>query len=385
MIVITKTSISKKILFCAALFFCLAPMARCTLNEPSESFLRELLLLRPCVPRLLGGNVQGCALNLTGTVTSIAGDGTAGSVDGTGIAAQFNTPQGMTTDGTYLYMATLTGRRIRQIEIATGVVTTLAGNGTSGSLDGTGTAATFTSLRGITTDGEFLYLVDQGSHRIRKIEIATGVVSTLAGSSTGFLDATGTAAQFANPLDVTTDGTFLYIADQGNHRIRKIEISSGIVTTFAGSTAGYLDGTGTGALFDTPNTITVSGSSLFVNDTGNQRIRRIDIASGMVTTFAGDGTTGFVDGTGTAASFGNVRGLATDGTYLYVSEQNNNHAIRKIEIATGIVTTLAGNGTGVALDGTGTAAQFNLPTGVITDGVNLYVAGGFSNLIRKIE
>lgn len=367
------------------ILFCLVSAGKCTLNDPSESFLRELLLLRPCVSRLLGGSIQGCALNLTGTVTTIAGDGTAGFLDATGTAAQFNTPQGMTTDGTYLYMASLSGRRIRRIEIATGVVTTLAGSGASGSLDGTGTAATFTSPRGITTDGVFLYLVDQGSHRIRKIEIATGVVTTFAGSTTGYLDATGTAAQFASPLDVTTDGTFLYVADQSNDRIRKIEISSGIVTTFAGSTAGYLDGTGTGAQFDTPNTITVSGSSLFVYDATNPRIRRIEIASGIVTTFAGDGTTGFLDGTGTAARLSTVRGFASDGTYLYVSEQNPNHAIRKIDIASGIVTTLAGNGTGAALDGTGTAAGFNLPTGITTDGVDLFVAGGFSHRIRKIE
>ena len=100
-------------------------------------------------------------------------------------------------------------------------VTTLAGS-SEGSTDATGTSASFKSPNGITTDGTNLY-VTEGNHRIRKIVISTGVVTTLAGSSSGSTDATGTSASFNNPIGITTDGTNLYVTDTNNHRIRKIE------------------------------------------------------------------------------------------------------------------------------------------------------------------
>ena len=102
-------------------------------------------------------------------------------------------------------------------------VTTLAGTGSSGSANGTGTSASFYSPHGITTDGTKLYVADNGNHRIRKIVISTGVVTTLAGSSSGSTDATGTSGSFNRPRGITTDGTNLYVADLSNHLIRQIE------------------------------------------------------------------------------------------------------------------------------------------------------------------
>ncbi len=122
-------------------------------------------------------------------------------------------------------------------------VTTLAGS-SLGSTDATGTSASFNGPIGITTDGTNLYVADR-NHRIRKIVISTGVVTTLAGSSEGSTDATGTSASFNNPNGITTDGTNLYVAEQSNHRIRKIVISTGVVTTLAGSSSGSTDATGT--------------------------------------------------------------------------------------------------------------------------------------------
>lgn len=381
-----KTSIPKKSGLFVALFFCLVPVGRCTLNDPPESFLRELLLLRPCVPALLSGDIQGCPLNLTGRVSTFAGDGTNSYLDATGTAAQFSSGLFViTTDGTFLYGADSGNRRIRKIEIATGIVTTLAGDGTSGVLDAIGTAAQFNNPLGITTDGINVYIADTGNHRIRKIEITTGIVTTLAGSTSGYLDATGTAAQFNGPRGVATDGKNVYVADTQNHRIRKIEIASGIVTTLAGDgSAGYLDGTGTAARLNSPFHLTTDGTDVFVADYSNHRIRKIEIATGIVTTLAGDGTAAYLDDTGIAAQFNNPYGLAVGGAHLYVGDNTNNR-IRKIEIATGVVTTLAGDGTAAYLDDTGIAARFSGPRGITTDGIRLFVSDPGNRRIRKIE
>ena len=148
----------------------------------------------------------------------------AGATDGTGIAASFNLPIGITTDGVNLYVADYLNNKIRKIVIATGVVTTLAGSGTAGVADGTGVTATFSNPWGITTDGVNLYAADSWNNKIRKIVIATGVVTTFAGSgAVGASDGTGIAATFNLPCGITTDGANLYVVDQTNHKIRKIQ------------------------------------------------------------------------------------------------------------------------------------------------------------------
>ncbi|AQT60288.1 hypothetical protein B0D95_09415 [Cellvibrio sp. PSBB023] len=320
----------------------------------------------------------------TGTVTTLAGSGSSGSIDGTGAAASFSRPAGITIDGAHLYVADSSNHEIRKIEIATGVVTTLAGRQLDSS-DGTGAAANFHEPSGIATDGTYFYIADKGSHKIRKAEIATGVVATLAGSgSQGGEDGTGVVASFYNPSGIATDGTYLFVADKGNHKIRKIEIATGVVTTLAGGSRGSADGTGAAASFYEPSGITTDGTHLYVADKYNRKIRKIVIATGVVTTLAGSGANGSVDGTGSAASFYSPQGITTDGTHLYVTDTNN-YKIRKVEIATGVVTTLAGSGSFGSVDGTGAAASFANPQGITTDGTHLYVADTGSNTIRKIE
>jgi len=264
-------------------------------------------------------------------------------------------------------------------------VTTLAGS-SYGSTDATGTSASFNYPMGITTDGTNLYVADENNDRIRKIVISTGVVTTLAGSSSGFADnATGTSAKFYEPFGVTTDGTNLYVTDTANHRIRKIVISTGVVTTLAGSgTQGSTDNnTGTSASFRNPTGITTDGTNLYVTELGNHRIRKIVISTGVVTTLAGS-TQGHLDNaTGTSAKFSGPYGITTDGTNLYVADWTN-HRIRKIVISTGVVTTLAGSSSG-STDATGTSAKFSSPRGITTDGTNLYVADLSNHLIRQIE
>ncbi|MGD0275413.1 MAG: carboxypeptidase regulatory-like domain-containing protein [Syntrophales bacterium] len=355
----------------------------------------------------LGGAIQSNPLKLVTAVSTMAGlAGTSGSANGTGTAALFNFPRGITTDGTSLYVVDTGNDTIRKIVISTGVVTTLAGTaGSSGSANGTGTAALFNSPRGITTDGTNLYVADTGNDTIRKIAknnicyyfvsgtlcVYTGVtVTTLAGTvgSSGSADGTGAAALFNSPQGITMDGTNLYITDTVNNTIRQIVISTGAVTTLAGTagSSGSTDGAGSAALFNSPQGITTDGTNLYVADTINNTIRQIVISTGAVTTLAGTaGSSGSADGIGSAARFSSPQGITTDGTNLYVADASNN-TIRKIVISTGAVTTLAGAaGSSGSIDGTGAAALFNSPQGITTDGTNLYVADTDNNTIRKIQ
>ncbi len=268
----------------------------------------------------------------TGVVTTVAGTGDNGSANGTGTSASFYEPQGITTDGTNLYVAGNKTNLIRKIVISTGAVTTLAGTGSSGYANGTGTSASFNYPGGITTDGTNLYVADYGNSVIRQIVISTGVVTTLAGTgSTGSSNGTGTAASFNLPDGITTDGTNLYVGDTSNHLIRQIVISTGVVTTLAGTgSSGSANGTGTSASFNYPHGITTDGTNLYVVDALNHLIRKIVISTGVVTTLAGTGSSGSSNGTGTAASFYFPTAITTDGTYLYVGDYGNS-VIRQIE------------------------------------------------------
>jgi hypothetical protein len=347
-------------------------------------------------PSLIGGTLQGFALNLSAVVTTFAGStsGVSGYTDATGTAARFSSLRGITTDGNNLYVADTYNHSIRKIVIATGVVITLAGStsGFIGNTDSTGNSARFNTPFGITTDGSNLYVADTNNHSIRKIVLASGVVTTLAGSTTGvagYTDATGNAARFQNPTGITTDGINLYVADTNNQSIRKIVIATGDVTTLAGSlTSGNTDGTGTAATFAIPSSIITDGSNLYLADTGNHSIRKIVIATGVVTTLAGStaSVSGNSDGTGTAARFNFPYGITTDGINLYVADTNN-QSIRKIVIGTGVVTTLAGSTTGIAgnIDATGTAARFNAPWGLTTDGSKLYVGDSSNANVRVVQ
>jgi sugar lactone lactonase YvrE len=331
--------------------------------------------------------------------------------DGTGAAASFRYSHGVTSDGANLYVAESDNNKIRKIVIATGVVTTFAGTGIAGALDGSRAVATFDSPYGITTDGTSLYVVDSNNNKIRKIVIATGEVSTVAGvaytadatCTNCAVDGAGTTATFNVPHDITTDGTNLYVSDSYNNKVRKIASSSGTLSSMTSATAvvssftgvantpdlvgGSVDGAATAATFDFPWGITTDGTNLYVADWGNSyKIRQIVIATGEVSTLAGTGAVGALDGAGAAATFSEPQGITCDGTNLYVVDQSNNK-IRKIVIATKVVSSLTGAPSTPAsvgaADGAGAGATFNAPHGITTDGSSLYVVD--DHTIRKIK
>ena len=287
-----------------------------------------------------------------------------------------------------LYVAVTSDDTIRKVTPA-GVVTTLAGTaGVTGSSDGTGTAAQFNNPQGVATDAAGnVYVADTGNNAIRKIT-PTGVVTTLAGGPTsGAADGVGPAAQFDGPTALATDAAGnIYVADTGNCTIRKIT-PGGVVTTLAGRPIeGAADGIGSAALFRYPQSIAVdSVGDIYVADTANDTIRKITPA-GDVTTMAGKaGVPGSVDGTGSAARFDRPSGVALDATgTIYVADTENT-TLRKIS-PSGAVTTLAGSAavTGYA-DGVGAAARFESPQGLATDAQgNVYVADSGADTIRKI-
>jgi hypothetical protein len=324
----------------------------------------------------------------TNAVTTTAGLASiTGSADGTGVNASFGgLLQSMTTDGTNLYVTDTNKSTIRKVTPA-GVVTTIAGtSGSTGSIDGTGTAAKFYEPCGITTDGTNLYVADTYNNTIRQIVISTGVVTTLAGTAgvSGSADGTGAAASFNMPWGITTDGTNLYIADYGNKIIRQVVIATGVVTTLAGTAGAYgsTDATGSAARFGAPWGITTDGTNLYVTD--SSCIRQIVISTGVVTTLAGVfGAFDYADGTGSAARFHAVFGITTDGTNLYVADPGN-YLIRKVVIATGAVTTLLGQaGQNGAVDGTLAQARLSTPYGIALLGGHLYFSGNYS--IREMQ
>ena len=330
------------------------------------------------------------ALVLTLSLLSACG---GGGGDSDVVTTNYSTIFGLTVDNavtpTKLVIANADKHALQTLTLSDNAVAVLAGTAnTTGTVDGAGTGAKFNGPFGITLSGTDYYVADINNHAIRKVTSA-GVVSTLAGSagSSGTTDGTGSAARFFTPKGLVSDGTHLYVTDTSNQTIRQVVIGTGATTTLAGGagTSGTTDASGTAARFSAPFGIAFDGTDLFVTDTGNQTIRKVT-TGGVVTTLAGTaGTSGTTDATGTAAKFNTPSGVASDGTHLFVADSGN-HTIRKIVIATGVVTTLAGTaGTAGSADGTGAAARFNTPIGMTIDNAgNLYVSDQNYTKIRKI-
>ncbi len=353
------------------------------------------------------GNHRIRKVDADGDISTVAGNGTGG-FDGDGdaaTAAQLNAPLDVVVDGDNLYIVDTFNDRIRKVD-ADGDISTVAGGGTNTDEDDiSATAAQLSGPRGAALDGDGnLYIANFDSHRIRKVNAGTGNISTVAGGL-GFGGFSGdgaaaTAAQLNHPAGVAADSAGnIYIADIYNNRIRKVDAVTGDVSTFAGN--GETGDSGdnaaaSAARLDNPESLAMdSAGNLYIADTYNHRVRKVDAVTGIITTVAGSGTRGLSgdDGAAASAQLDEPRGVALDGDdNLYIADTTN-HRIRKVDAVTKTITTVAGSGTGGGAggafggdNGLATAAQLNYPQGVALDGDdNLYIADTTNNRIRKVD
>ncbi len=322
------------------------------------------------------------------TVNTVAGTlGVSGSANGTGTSASFNSPHGIACDAAgNIYVADRNNNKIRKITPA-GVVTTFAGSGVAGSNDGIGLSASFFEPWGIACDNAGnLFVADTKNYKIRKITPA-GVVTTIAGAGTsGNTNGPAATAQFGFPTGITValNGD-IFITEFMTHTIRKL--SGGTVSTMAGtpSLLGDVDATGAAARFNHPHSIAVDVSgNLYVVDAWNNKVRKVTQA-GVVTTFAGTGVAGFANGPSLTAQFNQPWGITIDNAgALYIGDVNN-FLIRKI--AAGNVTTYAGTqGVSGSVNGPALSAEFNSPTCMAFFPPSTFYVGDEGNeLIRSIS
>jgi gliding motility-associated-like protein len=340
--------------------------------------------ITPISPKNTGGTVPK---NAYGGVTTLAGTGSAGSVDGPGTSAQFNAPRGLSCDAQgNIYVADRSNNKIREVTPA-GIVLTVAGSGVAGAANLQGTSATFTGPNGLVAaqDGT-IYIADSGNQMIRKIA-TNGVVSTVAGIGiAGNADGKQFASfNFPNDVVINNIGE-LYISDYANEEIRKIGLD-GVVHTVAGTpNIGNQDGTGPAARFYNPGGMTTDKTGdVIICDVNNNNIREM-LPDSIVNTIAGNGTKGFSNGPTNSCMFNYPAGVAIDVLgNTYVSDTFN-YLIRKID-PLGNVTTLCGlQGVSGFTDGQREAATFNETFGIATDNKgNLFVSDGGNNSIRQVS
>ncbi len=332
------------------------------------------------------------------TVTTVAGNGTSGySGDGgAAIAAQLNNPCTVAVDGSgNIYIADQLNNRVRMVA-PDGTVSTVAGSGTAG-FAGDGSAATSAQLNhpcGVALDSSGnLYIADSANHVIRK-RVTSGTLSTVAGNATAGYAGDGAAATDASlntPIGLAVDATGnLYIADTLNHRVRKLA-TDGKITTVAGNGFEGRAGDGsaaTSASLTGPQAVALDAAgNLYIADTSNAVVRKV-AADGTITTVAGTGIKGHSGdgGPATQAALNYPKGLAVDGTgNLYIADSFNSRI--RVVAATGVITTVAGNGTfGDSGDGgPATSAQLRFPSGLALDAAgNLHVADSQNSRIRRL-
>jgi len=330
-------------------------------------------------------------------ISTIAGNGVAAySGDGGPAINAELAPGALVVDAAgNIYISDPSNQHIRKINTA-GIITTVAGNGTAG-YSGDGAAATAAELNnptGITVDATGnIFVADYNNNCVRKIS-ASGIITTVAGNGTlGFSGDGGyaTAAELKNPEGVRFDAAGnLYIADEGNERIRKVT-TGGIISTVAGTgTYGFSGdgGAATAAKLGNPFDVAFDATgNMYIADGTNGRIRIVNTA-GVINTFAGNGTSAFAGdgGQATAAELYNPRRVVFDASgNLYIGDQFNNR-IRKVNTA-GIISTYVGNGTPTFAGdgGLATAAQIYYPLGLDFDAVgNLYICDTYNNRVRVV-
>ncbi|MCC7265032.1 MAG: hypothetical protein IT369_21200, partial [Candidatus Latescibacteria bacterium] len=347
----------------------------------------------------------GPALATPGYITTVAGNGIAGynndNIQATSARLQY--PHSVAVDGSgNLYIADQYNNRVRKVVLSTGVITTVAGTGT-GEFSGDGGPATSAGLNnphGVCLDGSGnLYIADVYNARIRKVVLSTGVITTVAGRGADLGNggpATSAAWGYASGVAVDGSGN-LYIADASQNRVRKVVLSTGVITTVAGTgSTNFTDYNGDNipaiaAQLNGPAGVAVDGSgNLYITDSNHNRVRKVVLSTGVITTVAGmSGVAGWNGDNilATSATLFQPADMALDGFgNLYIAEMGNRR-IRKVD-ASGVITTVAGTG----LDPyngdnmPATSANLHHPPGVAVDvSGNLYIADYYNHRVRKVE
>ncbi|MFZ0962437.1 MAG: choice-of-anchor D domain-containing protein [Terriglobia bacterium] len=335
----------------------------------------------------------------TGTITTVAGNGqnTYSGDGGPATAAGLTDPLGVAVDAQgNLFIADW--NFIRRVDAATGIITTYAGSSSAQSLGDGGPASTasLSGPWGVAVDAQGdLFIADSGNGRIRRVDAATQIINTVAGTFPGPPGGDGgpaTSASITNPEGVAVDSQGdLFIADFGSGRIRGVDGISGIITTVAGGGSGGDGGPATSAVLLYPAGVAIDGSgNVFIVDFFSQRIRRVDATSDIITTAAGNGIVGYTGdgGPATSASFGYPYGVAADAQgNLFIADTNNNR-IRRVDAVTGIITTVAGGGqyNNLGDGGPATSAFLGGPYSVALDAQgNLFIGDPGDNRVRRVD
>ncbi|MES2701670.1 MAG: T9SS type A sorting domain-containing protein [Bacteroidota bacterium] len=338
-----------------------------------------------------------------GVITTVAGTGTAGFSGDGGLAsaARLSTPAGVATDADgNIYIADKSNHRVRMISASTGMISTYAGTGAYGysGMGGAATAAAIEYPNAIYCDNSGnVFVSDHFADVGYRIDGATHMIANICGNGTQGCSGDGGGGCFARMC--VPDGIYgdnsgnIYLLDVGNHRIRKVDAGTGIVNTFAGTFAGpYANGTHISVTsFGTMNGICSDiHGNLYIADGGNHCVRKVDALTGNVRTIAGTpgvaGNTGD-GGSATVARLNMPKALFVNNDgYLFICDPNSN-VVRVVNLNTGIINTLAGNGSmGFSGDGgSPLTAKLAMPTGVWEDAAgNIYIADAGNHRVRKI-
>lgn len=353
----------------------------------------------------LSGSARGpVGVIVPGVINTVAGSGAwiyrGDNVQAT--SASIFLPMSEVVDAAgNLYLADSSNNRVRRVDAATGLISTVAGNGSPGMVGDGGLAvnAMISNPAGLALDGAGnLYIADSGNNAIRRVDAVTGLITTIAGTlgqqgSTGDGGA-ATAAKLTFPYGIAFDAARdLYIADTGNNRVRRVDATTGVITTVAGSGVVGYDGDAkpaTAAALNSPwNVVVGADGSFYIADLTNNRIRRVDTA-GLISTVAGTAQRGFSGdgGPATSAMLNNPASMVLDvAGNLFIADSGNNR-VRKVSVATGVISTISGTDS-ESMDGDGgkaDAASLYGPYSLFIDGPgNLYVGDMFHNRIREIS
>jgi sugar lactone lactonase YvrE len=340
-------------------------------------------------------------IDSTGIISTLAGNDSRdfGGDNGPAISASLNNPGGVVVDGVgNLFITDSRNNRVRRVDAVAKTITTISGNGNFvfGGDGGLAINAGLNIPSGITLDKtDNLFIADTKNNRIRRVDATSGIITTVVGNGDFTFDGDGGPADRAGinePSDIVLDSmNNLFIADTSNHRIRRVDIATNIISTYAGDGEPDFQGDNGPAIkarLSEPFGVTIdTKGDLLIADRLNDRIRRVDAKTGIITTTAGNGSQRFSGDGGPAISAGLARpvDLIQDGTGNLLIADSINNRIRRVDAGTGVITTVSGGKTG-GDGGPATEANLDLPVGVAIDGAgNLFIAEFLNNRVRRVD